>query len=205
MAYNSFYNTIELQVTMGGPGSIFSEIMYSMPVDSTNATVTTWTTPLVNVMPGFKILANTFQNAIGFSSGNYPTNEIQLYGLDMLSNYTVGQPTIFTSSQKPGLKPLYVPIYYKPSNPQFATQGGVSASSFTSRARYDAITKNSSVFYSTLGKEVGNALAYGVPENGYTVKDKIGYPNIRVPKFSKYSTDFQCTLMSPLMTRQVTG
>jgi len=206
MAYNSFYNNIELQVTMGGPDSIFSEIMYSMPVDSTNSKVTTWTTPIINVMPGFKILANTFQNATGFTAGNYPARNIEFdLNNTMVSNYTVGQPSIFTSSQKPGLKPLYVPIYYKPSNPQFATQGGVSASSFTSRARYDAITKNASVFYSTLGKEVGNALAYGVPENGYTVKDKIGYPNIRVPKFSKYSTDFQCTLMSPLMTRQVTG
>jgi hypothetical protein len=206
MAYNSFYNTIELQVTMGGPSSIFSGIIYSLPVDSTNTTITTWTTPLVNVMPSFNILANVFQGAIGFAAGNYPATTIQVDINNVLSsNYTVGQPTIFTSSQKPCLKPLYVPIYYKPSNPQFASQGGVSASSFTSRARYDAITKNASIFYRTMGKEVGNALAYGVPENGYTVKDKIGYPNVRVPKFSKYSADFQCTLASPLMTRKVTG
>ena len=206
MAYNSFYNTIEFQVTMGGPDSIFSEIMYSLPVDSTNSTITTWSSPLVNVVPGFKILANTFQNASGFAPGNYPAMTIPVDINNVVSsNYTRGQSTIFTSIQKPGLKPLYLPIYYKPSNPQFATQGGVSASSFTSRARYDAITKNSRIFYNTMGKEVGNALAYGVPENGYTVKDKIGYPNIRVPKFSKYSSDFHCTLVSPLMTRQVSG
>jgi hypothetical protein len=206
MAYNSFYNSIELQVTLGGPDSIFSGIVYSLPVDSTNTTITTWTTPAVNVMPGFKILANTFQNASGFAAGNYPANTIQADGNgNPLSNYTEGQPTLFTSIQKPGLKPLYVPIYYKPSNPQFATQGGVSASAFTSRARYDAITKNANLYYNTMGKEVGNALAYGVPENGYTVKDKIGYPNIRVPKFSKYSQTFQCNFVSPLMTRQVTG
>jgi hypothetical protein len=27
-------------------------------------------------------------------------------------------------------------------------------------------------------------LAYGVPENGYTIKDKIGYPNKCTPVFS---------------------
>jgi hypothetical protein len=204
MAYNSFYHSIELQITMAGPSSVFKSPLYSLPVDSTNTPITTWTTPIVNVMPGFKILANTFQNASGFAAGNYPASVI---GKDtnnkIISNYIPGKPTLFTSSQKPGLNPLYIPIYYKPSNPQFATQGGVSASAFTSRARYDAITKNANIYYNTMGKEVGNALAYGVPENGYTVKDKIGYPNVRVPKFSKYSADFRCTLVSPLVTRQL--
>jgi hypothetical protein len=34
-----------------------------------------------------------------------------------------------------------------------------------------------------LGIATSNALAYGVPENGYTVKDTIGYPIPSYPSF----------------------
>ena len=44
---------------------------------------------------------------------------------------------------------------------------------------------------------MANALAYGVPEGGYTIKDKIGYPVKQTPRFSKYSDGFtRCQVTS---------
>ena len=42
-------------------------------------------------------------------------------------------------------------------------------------------------FRNALGQSVSNALAYVVPANGYTIKDKIGYPLKQTPTFSKYN------------------
>ena len=39
------------------------------------------------------------------------------------------------------------------------------------------------------GSQVANALAYGVPEGGYTDKDKKGFPLKCTPKFNKYYTN----------------
>lgn len=81
----------------------------------------------------------------------------------------------------------YVPVYYKPNNSKFAEQGAVTSSNRLVRLKYDTITKAGLTFRSALGTSVENALAYGVPENGYTIKDKIGYPLNKTPTFSKYS------------------
>jgi hypothetical protein len=77
--------------------------------------------------------------------------------------------------------------YYKPNNPQFAQQGAVTSSSLTARLKYNSITNSTVLYRNALGKAVGNALAYGVSENGYTLKDKIGYPLTKTPVFSKYN------------------
>ena len=79
----------------------------------------------------------------------------------------------------------YVPIYYKPNNSKFAQQGGVDSSARLLRLKYDTITKVGNKMREAYGSHTANALAYGVPENGYTIKDKIGYPNICSPKFPK--------------------
>ena len=96
---------------------------------------------------------------------------------------------VFVSSTSPELKPAYRAVHYKPSNPGFATQGGVSSGEVTSKARYNAITTSAGSFYNSMGSQVANALAYGVPSNGYTIKDKMGYPNNSTPVFSKYSDE----------------
>jgi len=101
---------------------------------------------------------------------------------------------LFSSTNKPEIKPLYTPLYYKPNNPKFAQQGGVSSSSLVSRKKYDTITCNTEIYRSAYGLQVANAMAYGVPANGYTVKDKIGYPMTKTPVFSKYSDEVKsCT------------
>jgi hypothetical protein len=55
-----------------------------------------------------------------------------------------------------------------------------------------------------LGVAVGNAMAYGVPENGYTIKDKIGYPLRKTPKFSKFSTNMKCVTCNTWDTQATT-
>lgn len=76
------------------------------------------------------------------------------------------------------------PVYYKPSNNEFATQGAVSSSDRTSRKIYNTITQNASLLQTSYGMQTGNALAYGVPGPGYTVKDTVGYPNTKTPVFT---------------------
>ena len=112
----------------------------------------------------------------------------QFLSLDIIT-YVITQliykPSIETSVNKPQVQPLYVPIYYKPNNPGFAQQGGVSCSTSTLKTKYDTVTNNASIFTKAYGLAVGNELAYGVPAGGYTVKDKTGFPIKSTPKFSK--------------------
>jgi len=78
-------------------------------------------------------------------------------------------------------------VYYKPSNSEFAQQGGVTSSSHITRIKYNSITRSSNIYRQALGLSVANALAYGVSESGYTIKDIIGYPNKKTPVIDKYT------------------
>ena len=115
------------------------------------------------------------QQAIKFAPGTYPAS---------LSNTT---SQVFYGSSAPLLGPNYVPIYYKPNNPQFATQGAVSSSSLITRKRYNTINTSGSTFRDAFGKQTTNAVAYGVPEYGYTSKDRVGFNKINTPVIMKYS------------------
>jgi hypothetical protein len=75
----------------------------------------------------------------------------------------------------------YVPVYYKPSNGKFANQGAVESSSRLVRLKYDTITDAGSKLRHAYGAQTANALSYGGPETGYTIKDKMGYPNKCTP------------------------
>jgi len=68
-------------------------------------------------------------------------------------------------------------VSYKPNNSQFAQQGAVTSSSLTTRKIYNTINTAAAQTAGPLGIATANALAYGVPQNGYTIKDIIGYPN----------------------------
>lgn len=83
--------------------------------------------------------------------------------------------------------PIYVPLYYKPNNYQYANQGAVSSSSKITRLKYNTITTNALKFRTTLGNATGNALAYNTNGSTYTLKDKMGFPNKCTPVFNKYS------------------
>lgn len=86
----------------------------------------------------------------------------------------------------------YVPVYYKPNNTKFAVQGAVDASARLAQLKYDTITDAGAKMQVAYGPHTANALAYGVPENGYTIKDKIGYPNICTPVIKKDGTMVRC-------------
>lgn len=184
IGYNNYYDKVELSVTAMS-SSIFNDPQsnYVMPKDEYGTTVTDWSVPNNTVVPGFKILANELQNIIGFTAGNYPSIPIPVNIEDPVQTPLTNQ--VFESQNTPLLKPLYVPIYYKPNNPQFAQQGGVTSSSLILRKKYNTINCN--------GRDsTGCSLAYGVAEYGYTKKDKAGYPNIKTPLFPKYSGQRSC-------------
>jgi hypothetical protein len=122
------------------------------------------------------ISSGSIEVALGIVAGTYPS----------ASNNTTYQ--LNTGSPRPGIMSNYLPIYYKPNNPQFGRQGAVSSGDLITRKKYDTITTVSSSFRSAFGNQTADALAYGVSDYGYTLKDKVGYPLKQTPKFSKYST-----------------
>lgn len=121
------------------------------------------------------ILSSYLAQLIGFNAGTYPPNQ------NNTSDVSI------SGTSMPLLKPKYIPIYYKPNNPQFAVQGAVSSGDLINRKKYDTITSVGSSFRSAYGNQTANALAYGSSMYGYTVKDKIGYPAKKTPTFPKYS------------------
>ena len=132
-----------------------------------------WITPTIKTTPQIIINDSGFNNIIGFTSGTYPsTNE-----------HNIDQN--FTGVNEPLIKQRFNNVYYKPNNPQFAQQGAVSSSSRIARKKYDAITNVANSYTTAYGLHVANALAYGVPANGYTIKDKLGYPNPNTPVVTK--------------------
>ena len=184
-AYNNNSNVIELQ-SYRIDEDAFPTDKYTIPSDENS--IVAWSM-LTNdgIYPQIIIEDNVFKNAVGFTPATYPAD-----------NTTSDEPhKVSLSTANPGIKPLYVKLYYKPNNPQFAQQGGVSASDLIARKKYNSITNSTAAYRNAagLGSSVANALAYGVPSPGYTIKDKLGYPMKKTPTFSKYSTEMkQCTV-----------
>ena len=92
-------------------------------------------------------------------------------------------------------------VVYKPSNPLFAQDGGVSASSRIARLKYDTITTNGLLYTRSYGNAVGNALSYGTDSDKYTIKDKIGFPNRRTPIISKWAPNVVACCTVPPTTK----
>lgn len=183
--YNNNANVIELQ-SYRVDATVFPSSNFIIPTGSNG--LTTWANVSSSgLYPQFVIADNIFKSAIGFNAASYPSTNAT--SADIYK--------VFTSSFTPGIQPLYVKLYYKPNNPQFAQQGGVNSSDLITRKKYNSITNSSSSYRTAFGGAVANALAYGVPSNGYTVKDKIGYPMKKTPTFSKYSDEMkQCSVTS---------
>jgi hypothetical protein len=74
-------------------------------------------------------------------------------------------------------------VIYNPNNKQFAQQGAVTSSSLIAKVKYDTVNTAALQSALPLGVATSNALAYGVPDNGYTAKDIIGYPLPSYPTF----------------------
>lgn len=132
-------------------------------------------------------------SVFGFTTGFYPNIESAGTNVSSSSVGTLSN-TSFTAH------PLYDTMYYKPSNTRFAVQGAVSSSDRVTRVKYDTITRNGLSYQIPFGQEVAHALAYGVPGNAYTLKDKYGYPNKKTPVLCKSSNTVRCVsnLSDPL-------
>jgi len=109
-------------------------------------------------------LNNDFGKLIGFYPGDY---------------YNGGNRSAFKAT----ISPNFVPLHYKPSNVIFGIQGPVDSSTYTDRVRYNNITRNGYLTNSAYGTATANAMAYGVSEQPYTVKNVIGFPNTATPVF----------------------
>ena len=150
----------------------FPRIKYDYPIRLSQQ----WFVPISSnpFNPTVKLLTyEIFKSGLGFSAGTYPSR-----GDNDRDQIILGQIS-------PTLKTNYLPIYYKPNNPEFACQGAVSGSSFIARKKYNAITNAANKLRTTYGIQSGNALAYGVPGPGYTLKDRIGFPIIKTPVTTK--------------------
>lgn len=168
---NATTGRIELTVSPISAAIVQSKI-YGKALKTTELGVvetTDWTTPSTSTTPQIIILDNEFKTVIGFAAGSYP--------LDITN--TTDETFIGTSVTL--ILPEGNRVYYKPNNPQFAQQGAVTSGSRIARLRYDTITNSAASYRTAYGLHVSNALAYGVPANGYTIKDKIGYPNPNTP------------------------
>ena len=151
-SYNTLQGLVEMQVV---PLSLFPSPPFTYAGGSP-----TFTQNIPQI-----VLSNANIDSLGFSPGTYPS----------VSSLDTTQ--IIVASTTGNLNPSFVSLYYKPSNPRFAHQGGVTASNYITRKRYDTITNNGYAYREAYGAAVADALAYSVPVPGYTIKDKLGYPN----------------------------
>jgi hypothetical protein len=86
-------------------------------------------------------------------------------------------------------KTPYVPVFYKPNNSQYATQGAVDSSARVTRKIYDTLTTVGSTMRTSHGSTVSKSLAYKVPTETYSyIKDSGNpFPVKLTPKINKYS------------------
>jgi hypothetical protein len=179
ISFNSNTNLVELQSYR----TTFAEISGNVPVGAT------WIPPIngQDKFPQFNLTETPILDALGFSEITFPSTQLAGSITDLVLTES--------SSVAPAIQKLYVKLYYKPNNPQFARQGAVSAGDLITRKKYNSITNSTVAYRTAFGDSVANALAYGVPSNGYTFKDKLGYPLKKTPTFSKYSDEMkQCTV-----------
>lgn len=172
-ALNGTTGNIELAVSPISE-SIVTTNSYNKAYETTELGVvetSRWSTPTTPATPQITIDDNDFKSVIGFDAGTYPATN---------TNTTT---ETFVSTASPLIKTRYNRVYYKPNNPQFAQQGAVTSGSKIARIKYDTITTAAASYtnVNVLGRHVANALAYNVPANGYTIKDKLGYPNKNTP------------------------
>ena len=210
-AYNVRTDRIQIQCKAVN-NQVFSSAIYSTPAGG--VTPSTYT-----IIPVINVTDNVFSQIIGANPGFYPPDStIGALTVGSLGTYYV-QPSTnsspdlnifngtlvgstypnpinfnYNGTMSPKIGTPYVPIYYKPSNSKFATQGSVDASSRLARLKYDTITSSASTFTTAFGRHTANALAYGVPGPGATFKERIGYSTSCQPTASLITNQMmKCT------------
>lgn len=186
--FNSSTKLVQLQISPISQDIINQQGLVQPTIGTSSGTRSPiWTVPEATLIPIVDILDNEFKTLVGFTVGSYPA-----------ANQVTDYVTESNSIDGPAIKPRYNRVYYKPNNYQYAQQGAVSASSRITRLKYNAITTSASSYRNAFGPHVANALAYGVPANGYTVKDKLGYPLPKTPTFTSTGEQRDCPNVSIL-------
>jgi hypothetical protein len=205
--FDTTTNRIQLQC-FAADQVLFPEPRFLRPASV--ITTNDWEIPEVfTLVPNIRILSKAgFGSVIGFDEGLYPPAQIEENTLKQpsaaececshdniyyddnwsLSAYSIygathGGNQFFLGIAPPQIAVPFVPLYYKPSNSKFASQGGVDAGARLARLKYDTITNSANSFRTAFGNQTANSLAYGVPNPGPTnnLKDKQGYPNTCSP------------------------
>lgn len=213
--YNTLADKVQLQCFATNT-SIYPTARYTVPVGATWPTPDNTIVPQIRVLSnelqtGLGIVAGNYPLADISGNTSGQRNQLQpatrvsggegvqfnAYGVNGSTHYSSYIPSgynpntdtliVFTGSVKPGLGSPYVPLYYKPSNSKFANQGGVDSSARLQRLKYDTVTNSANTFMSAYGRATADALAYGVPGPGYTLKEKIGYSQPLAPTFKNGS------------------
>lgn len=188
MIYNVYNDKLELQLFPYNK-TLYPTSKYSIP--SLNGDLLWYPIEDSTNIPCVSIINNEISLATGLVPGYYPdvspwfdiSAKPTLSGIPTNTNV----PYATLSQKQHFLFPTYKVINYKPNNVNFGQQGAVSSSTRTLKEKYDIITTNGGTFAKPFGKEVANAMAYGISENVYTLKNKIGFPLKRTPQFSKYT------------------
>ena len=136
-------------------------------------------TPTLNVNCPQLVLPASLQGAFGFMAGTYPTDPSTA-------------STVIGTVKGAALTSPYVPVYYKPSNPQYAEQGGVSSSSRTLRLKYNSMMTTAGRM-APYNMALANSMAYDVPVPDYprTIKDKVGYGLTATPVIKEFGDNTQ--------------
>ena len=174
---NTAFQTVQLQnktyiISPGGINTYLMTISYDTVAQSitliansasqtsysgyTKPSGAAWNWTSTNTVTSYiTILNNKFSDLIGFLPGEYSNgaNNSAFCGF---------------------ILPNYVPLYYKPNNPEFAQQGAVDSSARIQRLKYNTITNGAALTKSAYGSATANALAYGVSEQAYTAKTLVG-------------------------------
>jgi hypothetical protein len=204
--YNTLSDKVQIQCFATNNATIHPTPRYTIPAGATWVSPDYSIVPVIRILnndfqsvlginAGNYPAADISGNTVGARNQRQPrtnTNEANniyatLLNATRASLYGISYPNSIegnqfnTGSIKPGIGTPYVPLYYKPSNSKFATQGGVDSSSRLARLKYDIITRSANTYMTAYGKQTANALAYGVPGPSYSIKEKIGYTNGRTP------------------------
>lgn len=132
-----------------------------------------------------------FANWLGFpanSSSSFPSASDTT-----TAPANVGSVRVSTSSLPFSINPTtFKPVFYKPTNYQYAQDGGVSSSDRILRLRYNTIVTNASTYDSPYGGQVANALAYSVNDRVYSLKDQMGFPLTKSPHVDAITGEVRC-------------
>ena len=85
----------------------------------------------------------------------------------------------------------FAPPTEKLNNRRFHQQGAASAGDLVARKKLEEINTAASNTKDAFGPETADALAYGIADQVYTKKDKLGFPSTLTPVISKYSGEIQ--------------